>query len=188
MKILTTPILAFIIFAFTLRAQDGTKERVYHPGKSVSERVAGQPAEDLKPLDEWTPVQIGFFPGFPQLTENSNVNGLKLGLPMSSGRGRVFGLEASIFSSTTKHMKGFQTSVFANVCDYLDGVQAGLVNIVNITCDGVQFGLVNYSEETGVQFGLVNIISKGSIPFMIIFNAQVLPHRSTYIQTAPPLE
>lgn len=167
---------------------EGKMERVYNPTQPITERVAGQPPENIPPVSEWDSFQIGFAPNLPSRTENSNVYGLKLGLPFSSGRARVWGTEISLFSSSTDHIKGFQTSVFANVCKFLDGMQAGLVNVVMVTCDGFQLGLVNYSDETGFQIGLVNIIPKGTLPFMLLVNFQFAAKRSTYIQEAPEPE
>ena len=166
----------------------GKRERVYTPTETVTERIAGQPPEKLPPLDEWDGFQLAFFPGFPSGTINSNVYGLKLGLPMSSGEGRVWGTELSIFSSTTRHMKGFQTSVFANVCAILDGFQLGLINIATVSADGLQAGLVNFSDECGFQIGLVNVIAQGPVPFMLLINFQGEPKKKTYIQNEPPPE
>lgn len=182
-------ILIVSVLLFLAVAGFSQEERIYYPDKTPVKRVAGEPAQDLPPLDEWDQFQLAFAPGFPSATNNSNVYGLKLGILASSGKGRVWGVEASAISSSTDNIKGFQTSVFANVAKFLDGVQAGLINIVSISGDGiVQFGLVNYSDETGIQFGLVNVIPKGFFPFMLIFNMQPQPVVKTYIQKAPPAE
>ena len=61
-------------------------------------------AEQLRPLSQWTPFQIVFFPNVPNATWNSNVFGIKTGQPASGGIGRVFGLEASWVYSGTVHI------------------------------------------------------------------------------------
>ncbi len=183
---LNLAILGLILSGFLLHATD---ERVYYPTETPTKRIAGQEQEQLPPLHQWHAFQLAFAPGFPSATTNSNVNGLKLGIPASGGDGRVWGTEISVFSSSTSNIRGFQTSIFTNVADFVEGVQAGLINIVNVGGDcPVQFGLVNYSDETGVQFGLVNVIGKGSLPFFPVFNIDLEPQTEVIIQKAPKYE
>ncbi len=165
---------------------DADEVRVYGPIEARVRSIAGEPPQDLPPLSEWSAFQLAIAPGFPPATNNSNVNGLKLGLLASGGKGRVWGTEISVFSSSTDNVKGFQASILANVANFFEGVQAGLVNVVKVGGDlPFQFGLVNYAEETGVQFGLVNILPDSSLPFFPVFNMNAAPSKATYIQTKP---
>jgi hypothetical protein len=134
-------------------------------------------APELKPLSDWTPFQIGFFPGIPSGTSNSNVYGLKLGFPMVNGYGRVYGFEPSILYSGTEHIKGFQATVGASITKEIYGFQlagAGpsiakkvygfqLSGMVNITDDmkGFEAGVVNIAKNVyGFQASAVNIAEK----------------------------
>ncbi len=157
-------------------------------GNNVSEQKAGPP----KPLSEWTFFQLGFFPGVPGSTDYSNVYGMKLGAPMVSGYGRVYGIEPSIFYSGTDYVKGIQASWFGPaigknieglhascvtcIADEVTGIEGSVVNVtdnfvglqagaVNVTKDstGLQLGAVNYSKYTaGLQFGAINYSCEGS--------------------------
>ncbi|MCP4179548.1 MAG: hypothetical protein GY756_17445 [bacterium] len=146
----------------------------------------------------WSVLQLGILPSYPQLIDYTNVYGFKFGIPISSGYGKVGGLEASIFSSGTdniygmqlspvnytkifygfqtgavnfagKQVYGFQAS-FVNITEEkTDGVQAGLYNYSKIL-NGLQIGVLNISDKDGFQFGLINIMKNGWLPFSIIFN------------------
>ncbi|HJO95221.1 MAG TPA: hypothetical protein QF753_17625 [Victivallales bacterium] len=146
----------------------------------------------------WSALQLGILPSYPQLIDYTNTYGFKFGIPMSSGYGKVGGLEASIFSSGTdniygmqlspvnytKNIYGFQTGAVNFVEEHVYGVQASFANITDIKTDGfqagiynyskilngVQLGVINISDRDGFQFGLINIMKNGWFPFSIIFN------------------
>ncbi|MDD3118827.1 MAG: hypothetical protein PHQ27_06595, partial [Victivallales bacterium] len=93
--------------------------------------------------DDWTFFQIGFWFDVPSYTKNSNVYGIKTGQPVSSGAGKVYGVEGSWIAAATDHINGIQGSwvscfnrdanglqaslVFCRNTDYLRGVQASFV-------------------------------------------------------------
>ena len=112
---------------------DAEEVRVYGSNETRIRSIAGEPPQDLPPLNEWAAFQLAIAPGFPPATNNSNVNGLKLGIFASGGKGRVWGSEISVFSSTTDNVKGFQASVLANVANFFEGVQVGLVNVIKLS-------------------------------------------------------
>ena len=178
--------ILFVIFSF-LGAAFGqeVKERVYYTTNTQTERVAGEDPAKLPPLDQWSAFQIAFGPNFPSNTRNSNVYGLKFGFPVSTGIGRVWGAEVSLFYSGTQHIHGFQSAIFANVAKFIDGVQLGLVNVASVTIDGIQIGLVNYSDENGIQIGLVNVMPKAPLSFCPLLNIYTVSSKRTYIQEAP---
>lgn len=134
------------------------------------------PEQAPRPLDEWTFLQLGFFPNTPGYTKKSNVYGIKLGLPMCSGWGRVYGVEASGLYSGTNYVDGIQASWFgACIGREIFGVQAttfgpcisrvsygvqasGPFCYASEHLSGIQASLVNISgEHYGIQAGVVNI-------------------------------
>lgn len=130
---------------------------------------------ELKPLNDWTFFQIGFFPGIPSGTGNSNVYGLKLGAPMVDGYGRVNGIEPSLLYSGTDYINGIQaTWVGPSICKETYGIQAAWFGptiakkvyglqascAVNVLDDiiGFQPGAMNYAKNVcGFQASVVNI-------------------------------
>ncbi|MFZ2655080.1 MAG: hypothetical protein WAX69_09175 [Victivallales bacterium] len=124
---------------------------------------AGAPAAqpEQKPLDPWTFFQLGFFPGIPESTQNSNVCGLKLGFPMVDGYGRVNGVEPSLFYSGTEYVKGVQaTLVGPSIGQEILGVQTACVGpTIAKKVHGLQLsGMHNVADEmTGVELGVANI-------------------------------
>ncbi len=115
--------------------------------------VVAKPAaeEVVKPkgTDDWTPFQIGFFPGSPRATENSNVCGLKLGIPMVTGKGEVNGLEPSGIYSGTSYVNGFQgTIVGATIAKEVNGIQ------------GAWFGYSQSEEVNGLQAAIGGAVVK----------------------------
>ncbi|HBC87270.1 MAG TPA: hypothetical protein DCZ94_09970 [Lentisphaeria bacterium] len=135
-----------------------------------------QDAPTLKPLDEWTFLQIGFFPGIPQGTNYSNVYGIKIGVPMVSGYGRVRGIEPSILLSGTdyvygvqatllgvnraKRVYGLQATSLVNISEEVIGFELSQVNIAN-EIKGFQASVVNVTGKVaGFQAGAVNVANK----------------------------
>jgi hypothetical protein len=138
------------------------------------------------PKENWEALQLGFWFGYPESTENSNVSGVKLGLPVCSGKGKVYGLEWSLFCSATDTLRGFQWSIGCCMTKDLDGAQMSLVNIAEpddmhgaqiglfnkCKNKGFQIGLINMGNNATMQLGLLNFQKDGWMPFMIIFNIQ----------------
>ena len=53
------------------------------------------------------------------------------------------------------------------------GLQIGLINEIVETGRGVQIGVFNGAVNfSGLQIGLFNVIPKGSLPIMVVMNAQ----------------
>ena len=108
----------------------------------------------------------------PYDRDNTDVNGLKLGIPMSAGLGTVDGAEISLISSDTANIKGFQGAMLVNMTNYINGLQMGVANMIREegNCgqvgflaftakkvNGAQISLFNYSRITeGVQIGIIN--------------------------------
>ncbi|MCP3966108.1 MAG: hypothetical protein GY750_17480 [Lentisphaerae bacterium] len=132
----------------------------------------------------WSALQAGFWFGYPESTLITDVRGVKVGLPVCSGHGTVYGLEMAIFCAATDNVEGMQfTWLGANVTHNLSGLQLALVNGIREKASGVQVGVVNLSQQRGWQFGLVNAANNapfqlglvnfnpnGWMPFMIFVN------------------
>ncbi len=118
---------------------------------------------------DWDFFQLTFLPGIPSYPDDSKVCGLKLGAPMSDGKGEVDGWELAVFSSTTDNVDGLQSAGLCDIAKDLCGMQFSIVNYSEKT-DGLQLGIVNMSESKGFQIGLVNWIKDGALPFFPIIN------------------
>ena len=117
------------------------------------------PSPERRPMDEWTPIQIGFTYRLPSATYNSNVYGFKFGLPICGGVGRVCGNEIALFAAATQYVYGFQTALFYTEGHILQGFQASLgCNIAKSGHVGFQATCgYNYSDKfAGMQAGVVN--------------------------------
>ena len=137
--------------------------------------TSSAPETPPNPLERWSLFQIGFLPLFPSYTKTANVYGLKLGVPMCSGYGRVFGIEPSILYSGTRYVKGVQASFWGTcIAREIYGIQASSFgpsitgSLLGIQADGTvamaedatgfQTAPVTMSVNlTGIQFGGVNL-------------------------------
>jgi hypothetical protein len=163
-------------------------------GKVVKAKVAkAQVARTIKKdvpevpprgYDKWTIFQIGFMPEWPSFTAVSNVYGLKIGAPMCSGYGRVYGLEPSLLYSGTRYVGGIQATFWGTcIAREIYGIQAssfgpsitnkmyGLQAVGSLGMAeevvGAQIAPVTMcgSELTGIQFGAVNLTKKSLTGF-----------------------
>ena len=117
-------------------------------------------ASEKRVYDDWTILQIVFFPKAPSASWNSNVYGIKTGWPISCGIGRVFGLEASWLYSGTSIIKGLQACWICCKANALDGIQASLIACINVDgmFNGLQASLYCQTDDlNGAQGGLVSI-------------------------------
>ena len=167
------------------------KEPVKQTAKKTTVKASVQPSsprvsqvekheQDLtvppRPKNKWSIFQIGFAPQWPGFTKVSNVYGLKLGIPMCSGYGRVYGVEPSILYSGTRHVWGIQASFWGvSLAQEIRGIQAssfgpslasqliGLQAVGTLGMAdhvvGAQIAPVTMCSEdvTGFQFGVVNM-------------------------------
>jgi hypothetical protein len=113
-----------------------------------------------KRYDNHAFVQVGFAPDIPDATRYSKVTGLKFGLPMSAGEGKVKGLEFSILASGTHHISGMQIGILLNYSWYIDGFQLAAINLSEVVLNGFQLSAVNVCRESanGVQMGAGNVV------------------------------
>lgn len=145
-----------------------------------------QEAKTAAPVapERWDAFIAGFWFGAPASIETANVSGLKWGLPISSGHGKVVGFEWSFFCGATDTVKGFQWAMIGvNDSQDFTGMQMALVNVVEKKINGLQFGIVNKCDKEGVQIGIVNaadnadfqigivnLNKNGWMPFMVGIN------------------
>ncbi len=140
-------------------------------------------AKVVVPVEKWNALDVGIWFGLPDSMEDANVRGLRLGLPISSSKGYVRGVEFSFFCAATDDINGLQTSFGAALAKKLSGLQFSLVNICDNEAKGAQLGIYNCAGKRGwqlglinsgknakFQFGLININKGGLWPFSIILN------------------
>ena len=110
---------------------------------------------------DWSPFQLGFFPGIPGYVDNSRVMGFKTGWPISSGLdSTVDGFEASWFYSGTDTVNGLQTGLFMNISRHIAGfTPAGVLNINTQDVIGFQASVVmnQAGDVAGLQASSLNI-------------------------------
>ncbi len=142
--------------------------------------------------------------------DNSDVDGVRFGLPMSSGLGTVDGAELSLMASDTANIIGFQGSLLVNMTNNLNGFQMGIANMIRdtgkwgqlgIICfaakrmtgaqvslfnysrgtDGVQLGIIDYAEDISyLQFGILCYNKEAWIPMLLFVNFDPAIFESSY--------
>lgn len=117
----------------------------------------------------WDFFGVVFIPGVPSSSNDANIAGMRVGLPISGGTNEMCGLEVGFACCWTKDVYGIQTAPLFCVSDTIYGLQASPVNVADKVV-GLQFGLVNVSKDAKFQIGLLNYIEDGAIPYMIIMN------------------
>jgi hypothetical protein len=134
---------------------------------SLSFVVTAEEQED-KP---WDFFGVVFVPGIPSSSDDTNISGIRVGVPIAGGLNEVRGIEVGAACCWTKDVKGIQTAPLFCVAETLSGVQASPVTVAD-KVSGMQFGLLNISKEATIQLGFFNYMRDGFIPFMIIMNVK----------------
>lgn len=119
--------------------------------------------------DSWDFLGIVFFPGIPTSSNDSNIAGIRVGLPISGGKNDVRGIEFAAIGCITENLYGIQTAPIFCVSEELTGIQASPVNM----CDkvkGLQFGIFNASKDASFQLGIINYNKNALIPILPIIN------------------
>lgn len=117
----------------------------------------------------WDFFGVVFIPGVPSSSNDTNISGMRVGLPISGGTNKMYGLETAAFCCWTQEVCGLQTAPLFCISETVYGIQASPVNIADKVV-GMQFGIVNVSKDANFQLGLVNYMKNGALPFMIIMN------------------
>ncbi len=117
----------------------------------------------------WDFLGVSFVRGVPSSSNESNIGGIRLGLPVAGGDNRVYGIEVGAACCWTWEVVGVQTAPLFCVSEKLSGLQASPVNVTG-KIEGLQFGLVNIADEATFQLGLVNYMRDGILPYTIILN------------------
>ena len=134
---------------------------------TMAAAAKGAKVAKTQPAEEWSAMDVGIWFGLPTSTEKANIRGWRLGLPISSGKGYVRGLESSLFCAATDDIEGLQLSCVA-VAKQFTGTQISLVNVCCEEAVGTQFGVVNCAGKKGWQFGLVNSSTNARFQFGLI--------------------
>ena len=117
----------------------------------------------------WDFFGVVFIPGVPSSSNDSNISGMRVGLPISGGTNKMWGLETAAFCCWTQEVCGLQTAPLFCISETVYGIQASPVNVAD-EVNGMQFGIVNVSKKANFQLGVVNYMKEGLIPWMIIMN------------------
>ncbi len=169
-------LVLFVLASFCAASVDAQQDK--KAAKPEKQAVADKKLQNKNAVQSNDPADYDFleimlFPGFPSYSETSIVRGIKIGLPVSGGQGKVSGLEMAAACSLTDTVSGVQAAPLFTLAENIDGAQFSSVNVTTGKCAGAQFGAVNYSEKDGMQFGLVNIMKNGFLPFFPIVNFPV---------------
>jgi len=165
-------LLSFAILALSFIAFQGIAEEEAVKTEEPKESSQEQTSEEAPEYAEEGEAKSFEFRYSPYDRDNTDVNGVKFGLPCSGGLGTVEGAEISFVSSDTANIKGFQGALLVNMTNYIEGCQMGMANMIRehgscgqlgVLCftakkvDGFQASLFNYSRVTeGVQIGIIN--------------------------------
>ncbi|MBN1865456.1 MAG: hypothetical protein JW808_11195 [Victivallales bacterium] len=126
------------------------------------------PASD--PEDRsWDFFGVVFIPGVPSSSNDTDIGGFRVGLPIAGGLNTVCGIEFAAACCWTREVFGVQTAPLFCISENLTGLQASPVNMAEKVA-GVQFGLVNVCNDASFQLGLVNFNESGILPVTIIAN------------------
>ena len=131
---------------------------------TAADSFAGK--NDEKP---WDFFGVVFIPGVPSSSNDANIAGMRVGLPVSGGTNKMCGLEVGAACCWTEDVIGLQTAPLFCISKNITGIQASPVNIAD-DVTGMQFGIVNVSKNATFQLGILNYIKNGAIPYMIIMN------------------
>jgi len=117
----------------------------------------------------WDFFGVSFVRGVPSSSNEANIGGIRIGLPVAGGLNKVYGIEVGAACSWTSEVVGVQTAPLFCVADELTGLQASPVTVAEKVV-GLQFGLVNIADDAKFQLGIVNYMRDGILPFTIILN------------------
>ena len=119
--------------------------------------------------DSWDFLGIVFFPGVPTSSNDANIAGIRVGLPVAGGKNDVRGIEFAAIGCLTKDLYGIQTAPIFCVSEELHGIQASPVNVADKVV-GLQFGIFNASKKASFQLGIINYNRTAWIPVMPLIN------------------
>ena len=117
----------------------------------------------------WDLIGVSFIPGIPSSANNSNIGGIRIGIPIAGGQNKVCGLEFAIFCCMSQELYGVQFAPLFCTADDIYGVQASPVTVAN-KVKGLQFGLFNYSDDASFQIGIINYNKSSILPIFPIIN------------------
>jgi hypothetical protein len=119
--------------------------------------------------NSWDFFGLVFFPGIPTSSNDSNIAGIRVGLPVAGGKNEVRGIETAAIACLTQTVYGIQTTPIFCGSEKLTGIQASPVNMCD-KLEGLQFGLFNASKHASFQLGILNYNEKAWIPWLPIIN------------------
>jgi len=120
-------------------------------------------------VNSWDFFGVVFAPGVPSSSNETNIGGIRVGLPVAGGDAKVAGVEFAAAACWSSQVIGIQTAPLFCVADEVLGLQASPVAVAD-KVDGLQFALVNIADSAVFQLGLFNYMKDGILPYTILFN------------------
>ena len=117
----------------------------------------------------WDFFGIVLFPGVPTSSNDANIAGIRVGLPVAGGKNEVCGVEFAAIGCMTASLYGLQTAPLFCTGDVVYGIQASPVNIAD-KVRGLQFGIFNSSKDASFQLGVLNYNKNAFIPILPVIN------------------
>ena len=122
-----------------------------------------------KKSEKWDFIQPCFWFGVPTSTATTDVYGVKVGAPFSSGTGVVTGIETAVICGATDNINGLQACIIFSKSKKLNGLQFSIINYCE-EVNGLQLGVVNVAKKKAFQLGIINYIEENAFPWMPVFN------------------
>lgn len=119
--------------------------------------------------NSWDFFGLVLFPGVPTSSNDTNIGGLRVGLPISGGKNKVCGIEFAAIGCMTSSLYGLQTAPMFCTAKTMYGLQASPVNFAD-KVRGMQFGIFNSSQDASFQLGIINYNKDALIPILPIIN------------------
>ena len=119
--------------------------------------------------NSWDFFGLVLFPGVPTSSDDTNIGGIRVGLPVSGGDNEVCGIEFAAIGCMTSSLYGLQTAPIFCTSKTMYGLQASPVNIAD-KVRGMQFGIFNSSQDASFQLGIINYNKNALIPILPIIN------------------
>ncbi len=116
--------------------------------------------------------QLGLWFDQPTDTKYTDVYGLKVGAPICSGDGSVYGIETAVICGATREVNGLSACILWSDVELMNGIQFSIVNVAK-KCAGMQLSVLNFAEESTFQLGILNYNKNGFLPWFPVINFSV---------------
>lgn len=104
---------------------------------------------------EWSPIQISFYAPVQIYTNDTEIDGLRLGL-LYSKNDSVKGLDLGLFNRSIE-LKGLEIGGINQIEGKYAGFQLGIINLIEDNFYGVQIGIAQFNQKSLYGFGFAPI-------------------------------